>query len=374
MSKVFGSSKEVELFHKSLGFNEKFCIAPFTTLLLEPDGKIGACRHKGCEFPVGNILENTFEEIWNGEFIKSWRTEFLNGAPAICKNEVKNVKCNHCPTYSSIIDSTEIKVHQVKKPLRLAFNFNGHCNLECQMCHIWQKPNGLYDQIKFWDQLDVWIENLEEVELLSGEPFIQKDTYRLIDVISEKKPTAFWTITTNANWKMTDFITGKLDKINLKHIIVSLDSLNPESYKVIRKKGDLDKALLTLQNLKKYNQSRILRNLKPFKIVVNFLFQQENWKELGNVYTFSKAENVEIFRTMLYEPAQYSLMSFDENVRVEILEWYFGNLSREQLVNSARVIRPLIDSLAPLNKFYVYDQYHTLVKGAAAVNLPAEFS
>lgn len=365
MSKIFRSSKEVESFHKELGFNEKFCIAPFTTLQLEPDGKVGACRHKGCEFPVGNILENSFEEIWNGEFIKKWRTEFLNGSPSICSNEVKNVKCNHCPTYSSIIDATEIKVQQTKKPLRLAFNFNGHCNLECQMCHIWQKPNGLYDQIKFWEQLDFWIEDLEEVELLSGEPFIQKDTYKLIEVISEKKPRALWTITTNANWKISDFIMAKLDKIKLKHIIVSLDSLNPQSYRVIRKKGDLAKALQTLKDLKQYNQSRAERNLSPFKIVVNFLFQKENWKELGNVYNFSKSENVEIFRTMLYEPVEYSLMTYDERTRIEILEWYFENLSREQLINSARIIRPLVDSLSPINKFYIYDRYHAIIKPGA---------
>lgn len=176
---------------------------------------------------------------------------------------------------------------------------------------------------------------------------------------------ALWTVTTNANWKISDFITNKLDKIKLKHIIVSLDSLNPDSYKIIRKKGDLAKALQTLRDLKKYNQSRIERNLPPFKIIVNFLFQKENWKELGDVYNFSKSENVEIFRTMLYEPVEYSLMNYSESKRIEILEWYFENLSREQLVNSARIIRPLVDSLNPIDKFYVYDRYHAIVKPEA---------
>lgn len=361
MSKLFKSSKEVENYHKELGYSDKFCIAPFTTLLLEPDGKVGACRHKGCEFPVGNILHQSFEEIWNGAFIKNWRNEFLTGQPKICSSEVKNVKCNHCPEYSSIIDETQISLHQNKKPLRLAFNFNGHCNLECQMCHIWEKQNGLYDEIKFWDQLDNWITDLEEVELLSGEPFIQKDTYKLIDILSQKRPEARWTVTTNANWKMTDYITDKLDKIKIKHIIVSLDSLNPETYKIIRKKGDLKKALQTLKDLQNYSASRTNRGLEPFLIRVNFLFQKDNWQELGDVYNFSKSEDVTIFRTLVYEPEQYSLLNFDEENRMQILDWYFKNLSLDQLLHSARVIRPLLDSLAPINKFYYFDLYRQLI-------------
>lgn len=362
MGKVFNSSKDVEAYHKNLGFSEKFCIAPFTTLQLEPDGKVGVCRHKGSEYPVGNILENSFEQIWNGDFVKNWRKEFISGQVSTCQSEVKNIKCNLCPTYSSIIDDAEISIHQTKKPSRLAFNFNGHCNLECQMCHIWQKPNGLYDQIKFWDQLDFWIEDLKEVELLSGEPFIQKDTYRLIDQISVKKPDAQWSFTTNANWLMSPYILEKLDKISIKHIIVSLDSLNEENYKIIRKKGDLKKALNTIEALKKYQQHRAELGLTPFKIYINFLFQQQNWQELGDVHEFSKSSGVNVFRTMLYVPEQFSLLSLNENRRIEILEWYFSNLTKEQLVHASRVIRPLIDSLAPINRFYIYDKYHALIK------------
>lgn len=360
--KIFESSKEVEVYHKKIGYSDKFCIAPFTTLLLEPDGGVGACRHKGSEFPVGNILEQTFDEIWNGSFIKNWRQEFLNGAPQICKTEVKDRNCHHCPEYNSLAKIADLSLHQIKKPLRLAFNFNGHCNLECQMCHIWQKSNGLYDKIGFWDQLEFWTENLEEVELLSGEPFIQKDTYKLIDLISLKKPTAEWTITTNANWKLTDFIKSKLNKIIIKNIIVSLDSLQDETYTTIRKKGSLTMALSTLKALQDYDLWRMKNNLSGLNIRVNFLIQQINWRELGDVYVFAQEQNVAVFRTFLYEPEKYSLLALTEDERVQILDWYFTNLSTDQLRHSMRIIRPLIDSVSAINKFYFYEKYHTLMK------------
>ena len=362
MAKVFNSSKEVETYHKKIGYSEKFCIAPFTTLLLEPDGKVGACRHKGCEFPVGNILENSFDEIWNGPFIKNWRQEFLNGDPQICKTEVKDRKCHHCPEYNSLTKKASVNLHQNAKPLRLAFNFNGHCNLECKMCHVWQKPNGLYDQIGFWDKLDSWIENLEEVELLSGEPFIQKDTYKLIELISVKKPDAEWTITTNANWKLTDYIKNQLNKVKMKNLIISLDSTSEETYKIIRKNGDFKKAIATLRALQDYDQWRLENNLSSLSIKINFLFQQDNWKELGDVYNFGIDENVNVFRTFLYEPERYSLLALNEEQRINILEWYFKNLNLDQILNGTRVVRPLIDSLSSINKFYFYEKYHSRIK------------
>lgn len=372
MSKFFKSSKEVENYHKELGYSEKFCIAPFTTLQLEPDGKVGACRHKGCEFPVGNILENSFEDIWNGAFIKNWRSEFLNGNPKICKTEVKDIKCNHCPDYSSIIDKTQIEIHQTKKPSRLAFNFNGHCNLECQMCHIWEKQNGLYDQIKFWEQLDFWIDDLQEVELLSGEPFIQKDTYKLIDIISEKKPDAMWTITTNANWILSDYIKDKLDKINLKFLIISLDCVTPEFYTKIRKKGNLEKAINTMRALKAYGIERSNKNLSPLNIKINFLFQRDNWQDLALVSKFGTDEGVAIFRTFLYEPANLSMLTLDEVQRQNILDWYFSNMCASDLKKSMRIIRPLLDSLSTINKAFFYDKFFQLLKfetNKIAVNL-----
>lgn len=357
----FSSAKDVESFHLKMGLSQNFCIAPFTTLLLEPDGKIGACRHKGAEFPVGNILHQSFDEIWNGPFIKNWRAEFLAGKPQICSTEVKDRKCHHCPSYNQLLQNADIHVHQTKKPLRIAFNFNGHCNLECNMCHIWQKENGLYDKIKFWENIDPWIEDLEEVELLSGEPFIQKDTYRLIEIISAKKPLARWTFTTNANWKLSEYIKSHLDKIIVKNMIVSLDATTEETYSKIRKKGDFKKAIETIRQLQSYEKNRLEQNLSPLNLKVNFLFQKENWQELERVSEFGRNESIEIFRTFLYEPFELSLLNLTENEKIQKLDWYIDNMTTEDIQSSFRVLRPLMDSLTPINKFYFYDKIRSLV-------------
>ncbi len=358
MALDFKSSKEVELYHEKLGLSKKFCATPFTTLLLEPDGKVGACRQKGSNFPVGQIQNQSLEEIWNGQFIKNWRQEFINGDPQICKTDTKDKECHHCPDYGQLIDSAEIAVHQNKKPSRLAFNFNGHCNLECKMCDVWQKPNGLYDELKFWDQLNNWIPDLEEIELLSGEPFIQKDTYKLIDLISIQKPDAKWIITTNANWILNSTIKEKLNKIKFKNIIISLDSTNELTYSKIRRKGDFHKAINTLRQLKVYETERISMGHSPLNIKINFLFQRDNWQELGLISEFSKTENVDCFRTFLYVPSELSLLTLSSEEKQSILDWYFKHIDVDNLKNCMRVIRPLIDSLDKIHRVYYIKEFH----------------
>ncbi len=357
--------------YRRKGLPEKFCSVPFTTLLLEPDGLVGGCRQKGCEFPMGRLQDNTLMEIWNGEKIRQWRREFLEGKPIICQKEVRHYSCHSCPEYNSLLPEVDISEFQTKKPSRIAFNLNGKCNLECRMCHVWEKPNGLYDKIGFWQQIDDIIENLKEVELLSGEPFIQKDTYKLMDLISVKKPDARWIITTNANWKLTDFVRSKMDKVHFRNLIVSLDSLVPGNYAKIRKKGDLDLALSTLDDLLDYEQDRIKRGLSPLNIRINFLVQKDNWQELADFHTFKKNKKVEIFRTFLYEPFEHSLLSLPEAERERILNFYMENLKPEQV--AFRVILPLLDSLAPIYRAQYYDWLKGVPKASSLTSANTEF-
>ena len=337
-----------------MGLPQKFCTVPFTTLLLEPDGLVGACRQKGCEFPVGRLQDNTLDEIWNGEKIKQWRKEFLEGKPKICATEVRHYQCHSCPEYNYLLPDIDLSEVQTKKPSRIAFNLNGKCNLECQMCHVWQKPNGFYDNIGFWETLPVLTTNLKEVELLSGEPFIQKDTYKLIDEISVLKPDCLWILTTNANWKLTDYVKSKLDKIKIRNLIVSLDSLVPENYMKIRKKGNLQLALGTLDDLIAYDKDRIARGLSSLNIKINFLVQKDNWKELGSFQEFKIKKGVEIFRTFLYEPFEHSLLSLSEVERQSVLDYFRETLKKEQIV--MQVILPLLDSVHPIYRAQYFDK------------------
>lgn len=347
-------------FISSKGFlPSAFCVVPFTNIILEPDGSVGICRQKGNNFPIGNIKENTISEIWNNETIRSWRREFLQGKPVTCKVDIKHEQCNRCTDNNKILPYVEFNEIQSGPILKLTANFNGKCNLQCQMCDIWQLPNGLYDEIKFWEpaKRDIF-PHLKEIDMLSGEPLIQTDTFRLIDEVTEVNPGCEWTITSNIHWQFNAKIKSSFDKIKLKTLIISIDSLIPSVYAKIRKPGKLELVLKTLDDILDYRNA-----VKSFDIRMNFLVQKDNWREVFDVLDFCYSKKINPFITFLYEPTEFSILTETEIVRKEILEYYFSQLNPSKAVHLKRILMPIIESLPVIDRaHYLFDLHSYLAK------------
>jgi cyclic pyranopterin phosphate synthase len=330
-----------------------FCVMPFTTIILEPDGNIGVCRHKGSKYTFGNLRHNTLDEIWESEKIQEWRNDFKLGKKVICKTELTDRHCNQCPELNKLLPFAEIENSINPKIIRLTANLNGKCNLKCHMCDVWQLPNGFYTEENFWKPArERFFKEIKEVDLLSGEPFIQSDTYKLIDEISSVNPNCSWTFTTNLHWQLTDIIKSKLDQIKIKNFIISIDSLDVQTYKKIRYPGDLNFVLKNLDNLLKYQELRISKEMSSLNIRLNFLLQSDNWQEAQSIIRFCLKRKIIPFITFLYEPSELSLLTFDYNKRIEVLDFYFNNYSKNDLLFMQRIIKPLIRSLTKIDYIY----------------------
>lgn len=328
-----------------------FCLVPFTTIILEPDGQVGMCRHKGHNFPIGNIKDNTISEIWNGPVAREWRREFLEGKPSKCAQETTHRHCQHCPENNKLLEYVEFSEVQTKPILKFTANFNGKCNLQCQFCDVWQLPNGLYNDINFWEPAKREIfPHLKEMDMLSGEPFIQKDTYRLIDEVSEVNKVCQWIFTTNMHWKLTDNIKGSLDKIFIKNMIFSVDSFIPDVYAKVRHPGKLDFVLANIEAMQTYNSERVETGKNEIRFILNFLTQKDNWKEIGNAIDYCESRGIIPLITFLYIPSKFSLNDLSEDERMEILDFYMTDLSQKKVIQAMKVITPLLESLSPLNK------------------------
>lgn len=345
MNKLYGN----DIINKFLskGLTEDFCIVPFTTLQLEANGNVNMCRQKGTEFSIGNIKNKSIKEIWNDDPIKNIRREFLEGNIKTCSDDIKHNKCNLCVENNEIFESVDLSIIQHGPVQRLGFNINGKCNLQCQMCHVWKMPNDLYNEENFWGYARESIfPFLKEVELLSGEPFLQKDTYKLIDELSVINPDCKWIITTNSHWKLSSTIKKKLDKIRIRNLIVSIDSLVPETYSKIRKLGKLKVVLENVENLLEYEKERVDNSLSSLDIRVNYLIQKDNWKEVKNIFSYhDKNPKLTQFITFLYEPSEFSLLTHSVEKRKEILDWYLENLNPREVALVMRVIKPVLSSL-----------------------------
>lgn len=346
-----------EEFNKRHLKKSSFCVMPFVNLILEPDGNVGICRHKGSQFTFGNIRHQSIDDIWSSSAIQKWREEFLSGNVEVCQKEVIDMKCNQCPELNKLLPHAELENTKNPKILRLTANLNGKCNLQCQMCDVWQQPSGFYNEENFWKPArERFFKDIREVDLLSGEPFIQADTYKLIDEISAVNPECEWTFTTNLHWKLTDKIKEKLDSIKIKNIILSIDSLEKEAYAKIRKLGDLDFVLNNVEELLKYQEERVTKGLGPLNIRLNCVIQKDNWKEVSSIIKFCTERRIIPFVTFVYNPQELSLLTLNHAERIKILNYYFDNLSQIELIFAQRVIRPLVRSLEKIDYIHFLDK------------------
>lgn len=88
------------------GPNNRFCADPWTKLMIDNDGRTALC----CGGPtvIGNLLEQDFDEMWNGEAAQKLRaTVNTPNEPAYCRN---------CRVRKPI--PTEIKLHIGKPELQ----------------------------------------------------------------------------------------------------------------------------------------------------------------------------------------------------------------------------------------------------------------
>lgn len=343
----------LKLFRDQKLLIDKFCIMPFVNIILEPDGNVGICRHRGSEYTFGNIREKSIDEIWQSKEIQAWRQEHISGKTKICSVELVDCRCNLCPELNKLLPYTEINNLTNPKILRLTANLNGKCNLQCQMCDIWKLPNGFYNEENFWiPAKEKFFKHIIEVDLLSGEPFIQNDTYRLIDEISSVNPDCSWSFTSNLHWRLSENIINYLNKIKIKYFLISLDSLISETYHKIRYPGNLNFVLQNIEALLDYQRLRIKNGRGELNIRINFLIQKDNWREIKSIIKFCIDREITPYLTFLYAPQNFSLLNLEYKLRVEILDFYFETLNKEELLFSQRILKPIMRSLNQLD--YVY--------------------
>ena len=115
---------------------EKFrCIVPFEHLMFFQDGKVySCCPSLVNKYTFGNIFEQSYQEIWNGEKAKAFRQTFIDGTFKFCDLNsciTKNFKDD--PRFNprnKVYDSVEVDT----LPKMVHLNIDETCNARCVTC------------------------------------------------------------------------------------------------------------------------------------------------------------------------------------------------------------------------------------------------
>jgi len=93
------------------------CSVLYSGLIISHKGDAGSCwcRDPHYELKVGNIHEQTLSEIWNGEKLKTLRSQWLQGTiPDLCRR---------CMAYSSPLDHATMRRYIIQHMFRYPFLF-----------------------------------------------------------------------------------------------------------------------------------------------------------------------------------------------------------------------------------------------------------
>jgi hypothetical protein len=130
MIKKEGGADLVSLNVEPKDLHGKFCSKPFETLSVRDDGSCWMCCTSWLPYSIGNLNEQSFEDIWHGEVATIIRESILDGSFRYCNHTVcGDISDNRLPDIEGTPKAAEFPTH-------IMFENDASCNLTC--------PNGYY--------------------------------------------------------------------------------------------------------------------------------------------------------------------------------------------------------------------------------------
>ena len=198
--------------------SESFCMLPWMHLHAFPDGRAYPCCFAFDKLHVGNVNEQSMEEVFNGDKMKQMRLNMLAN-----KKSRECVKCydqEESGFFSLRLSSNKHFGHNINmtentKPDGTAdfvikywdIRFSNLCNMACRSCGTWFSSNWYEDHKKLtgappnhakimkagrsgndiWEQLLKQFDHVEQFYFAGGEPIIMEEHLRILKELDKRK-------------------------------------------------------------------------------------------------------------------------------------------------------------------------------------------
>lgn len=251
---------------------EAFCKLPWSRAKIHCDGTVNMCCHQTWS-RLGDLFENTFDEIWFGDLAEEIRKDTLKGKMhPLCQTQ-------ECPFTFKDKKVEEFYVNKNGYPIELEFDIHSsHCNFggksanpksTCIMCP--RATEAVRNMIKeLPDRTDELAEkiahvvpNLTYLSVMGlAEIFWEDKLFEILDkldFISHRNHIFFWS---NTNGSLFDEARQKRYSEYVKRGLLhfSIDAATPETFYKIRQNHVFDRIL---HNLEAWSSLRNELNEKP---------------------------------------------------------------------------------------------------------------
>lgn len=250
---------------------ETFCGYPFNRVRVTAEGNVAMCCFQrpdplGTESAyIGNLLENSFDDIWFGEEAELIRRETAEGTLS------KKCRVPGCPYFTAKAPYLTKKVIYNEYPYFLEIDLpNTHCNVggespspanpACIMCER-AGGEGIFNPEKnhlaeVLPKLINIVPNLTQIHIQGiAEPFYKDLIFRVLDWLEYDKYQDQITISTTTNATLFKPSVRKqyLSRCPKSITNFSIDAATPETFKTIRIFDCFDKVL---ENLYAFDKER----------------------------------------------------------------------------------------------------------------------
>jgi len=147
----------------------------------------------------------------------------------------------------------------------LRISITDRCNLRCIYCMPAEGVKSLsHEEILSYEELELFTRaaaeaGIRRVRITGGEPLVRKGSVDFIRMLSDIEPALKISLTTNG--LLLARYASELKEAGLSRVNISLDTLDPETYRSVTRIGDLSEAMAGLD-------AAIEAGLEPVKINV----------------------------------------------------------------------------------------------------------
>jgi radical SAM protein with 4Fe4S-binding SPASM domain len=211
---------------KSLLVDSKsFCVAPWMSVYVHPNGNVLPCCIWDLNDPLGNINKSSLSEIYQSDKSKEIKGKMLNGEVVKqCSSCINNEKLN-IESYRQRFNRDHSKCVEYVEEDITKFHLwdvriTNLCNFKCRMCYHGFSSSWFNDAVSmnltqsdraiitlddtndFLSQLTEHYEHVEEIYFAGGEPLISEHHYQILDEIIKRNKQVYLRYSTNLS-KMT---------------------------------------------------------------------------------------------------------------------------------------------------------------------------
>lgn len=327
------------------------CRVPFKHIEIHTSGLVSACCHTWLPTWVGNVLENSAQDIVNNVMRKEIQDKMREGNFDYCNDQ--------CPQLSSLLNGSNkhwdiIPIKSLDESLKesamhIGFSYDPSCNLQCPSCRdslILYRPddpndfNGqrlklIHEKVKEIIDLIIMDHRLVILDITgSGDAFASPLYWDYLIELSENPiPHNLRLVLKTNGVMMTEEYLMKIKPLwpYIQYVEVSVDAATEETYKIVRKNG---------------NFKRLKNNLEVFDRLVcegsfprmsdwqtNIVVQQANFRELKEFveWQLTYKSKPKIWTNLL---AQWMHIP-DDKFKVMAI-WRDDNVNRNELIEILR--------------------------------------